>query len=146
MPSALKAAPAPVYDPKKEILDRLGDLSGYEIAQNEVLLAIYMRPEKTAGGIILTQNNLKEDKYQGKAHLVVKIGNACRFQRTDPDSGIVYGLKIALHDWVVVNPSHAWSLDINPNPETADVKDFVNCRMCFDDQIRAKVADPRSIY
>src|ERR1700728_4754716 len=88
------------YDPKREILDKLGDLSHVEIAQNEVLLAIYQRPEATSGGIILTPNTRKEDRYQGKVCLVVKIGSACRFEREDAQSGVKYGLKINLHDWV----------------------------------------------
>lgn len=136
----------PLYDPKKEILDKIGDLSGYEIANNEVLLAIYMRPEKTAGGIILTDGNRKEDRYQGKVHLVLKIGSACRFLREDPDTHVVFGLDIKLHDWVLMNPSHGWALDINTRSESTDVKDFVPCRMAYEDGIRARVPSPTMIW
>lgn len=125
------------FDPKMEILEKVGDVSGYEIAHNELLLAIYMRPEKTAGGIVLPQQNLREDLFQAKAHLVLKIGPGCTFKN----------LKIGVHDWVVVRPSDAWSLDLNMNPDMAmDVQKFSPCRMVYDDQIRAKISDPRMVW
>jgi len=134
------------YDPKREILDKLGDLSHVEIAQNEVLLAIYMRPEKTAGGIVLTHNNRKEDRYQGKVGLVVKIGEACKFVRHDDHAGVHYGLDIQLHDWVVVRASDTWTLDINSDPRALSLEDFVPCRLVYDDQIRMRVPQPGMIW
>jgi co-chaperonin GroES (HSP10) len=136
----------PQYDPRRELLEKLGDLSHLEIAQNEVLLAIYMRPEKTTGGIVLPQQNLKEDRYQGKCGLVVKIGSACRFVRQTADTGVEYGINIKLHDWVVVRPSDTWALDINSDVEGLQIQDFVQCRLVYDDQIRMRVADPRVIW
>jgi len=133
-------------DPKDDILAKLGDLSHVEIAQNECLIAIYIRPEKTPGGIILTPLNRKEDEYQGKAGLVVKIGSACRFERTDPKTGVTYGLPIALHDWIVARASDTWALDVNANPDILDQKDFVKCRLVYDDQIRMKVPHPGMIW
>jgi co-chaperonin GroES (HSP10) len=123
-------------DEKKDILDRIGDLDGFEIANNELLLAIYMRPEKTAGGIILTPTNLKEDLYQAKAHLVLKIGPGCKFPNLD----------IKLGDWVVVKPSDAWSMDVIALPNVMDRKLFVPCRMAFDDQIRARLSHPAMVW
>jgi hypothetical protein len=146
MPSAALKPRDNYFDTKQQIIDKVGDLSGYDIASNEVLVAIYLRPEKTAGGIILTANNLKEDLYQAKAHLVLKIGSACRFVRTDEKTGITYGVPIALHDWVVIKPSDAWALDVNTRPDVMDRKDFVPCRMVFDDQIRAKIAHPSMVW
>lgn len=147
MTSAQKKSPSILMaDPKEEILAKLGDLTHVEIAQNEVLLAIYQRPEKTAGGIILTHNNLKEDLYQGKVGLVVKIGAACRFQRTDDVTKVTYGLPIKLHDWVFVRPSDTFALDVNGDAETLDRKDFVPCRLVYDDSIRGRVANPGVIW
>jgi hypothetical protein len=146
MPSAALKPRDNYFDTKQQIIDKVGDLSGYDVANNEVLVAIYLRPEKTAGGIILTANNLKEDLYQAKAHLVLKIGSACRFVRTDEKTGITYGVPIALHDWVVIKPSDAWALDVNTRPDVMDRKDFVPCRMVFDDQIRAKIAHPSMVW
>lgn len=131
---------------KRVILDKVGDLSGYEIAQNEVLVAIYMREEMTKGGIVLPYQNLKEDLYQAKAHLVLKIGAACRFVRTDTKNGIEYGLPIQLHDWVVLRPSDAWALDINARPDLLKREDYVPCRMVHDDQIRARIDHPQMVW
>ena len=144
--AAVKKISVDHFDPKQEILDKLGDLSHLEIAQNEVLVAIYQRPEKTPGGIILTDNTRKEDVYQGKVGLVVKVGSACRFKRVDAERNISYGLDIKLHDWVVVRPSDSWSLDVNADPNALKREDFVPCRLVFDDAIRARVAQPGMIW
>jgi len=134
------------YDAKDEILKRLGDVAGFEIAQNELLLAIYQRPEFTPGGIIQVPKTLKEDIYQGKVGLVVKIGVHCRFNHTDPYTGVTTGLPVGLHDWVVTRPSDTWALDINVRTETLNRDDFVPCRLVKDNQIRAIIADPRMIW
>jgi hypothetical protein len=125
-----------IPDPKQDILEKLGDLTHFEIANNEVLLAIYRRDEKTPGGIIMTANTLKEDVYQGKVGLVVKIGPGCRFQN----------LNIGLHDWVVTRPSDTWALDVNADPKALKREDFVPCRLVFDDQIRARIAHPSMVW
>lgn len=123
-------------DPKRAILDKIGDISGVEIAHNELLVAIYMRPEMTTGGIVLPHQNLKEDRYQGKAHLVLKIGPGCQFKN----------VQIQLHDWVLLRPSDAWQLDVNGDINGLDIRDFVPCRLVYDDQIRARIAHPAMVW
>lgn len=136
MPSAAAKKIVEFDSERQEILNKLGDLSKAELSRNEVLLAIYRRPEKTPGGIILTHNNLKEDIYQGKVGLVVKIGPGCQFPN----------LNIKLHDWVVVRPSDSWALDVNADPDALKREDFVPCRLVFDDQIRMRVAHPGMVW
>lgn len=133
-------------DAKTELLDKLGDISQVEVAQNEVLLAMYMRPEKTAGGIIMPHQNLREDRYQGKVGLVVKIGAACRFVRTDEKTGVTYGIDIQLHDWVAVRTSDTWSLEINADPNVSDPRAFTLCRLVYDDEIKLKVPHPGMVW
>lgn len=133
-------------DPKRLILDKVGDLSQVLIAQNEILIATYMRAELTAGGIILTSANLKEDQYQGKVGLVLKIGAACRFERTDSVTGVTYGIPINLHDWVVVRTSDTWPMEFNARPDAMDRKDFLWCRLVYDDQIRMKIPRPDMVW
>ena len=145
MPSALKKSD-PILDEKEAILSKLGDLSQVQIAQNEVLVAIYIRPEKSAGGILLTDRTRKEDNYQGKVGLVVKIGSACRFVRTNEATGVTYGVDVQLHDWIVTRPSDTWPLDVNGGEDTSDPKAFTNCRLVFDDQIRMKIPNPGMIW
>ena len=61
-------------DPREAILKEVGDLSSVEIFNNQILVAIYIRPEKTSGGIILANQTRDEDKWQGKMGLVLKKG------------------------------------------------------------------------
>lgn len=133
-------------DEKQRLLAKLGDLNHVQVAQNEVLIAIYVRSEKTPGGIILTEKNRKEDVYQGKVGLVVKIGVSCQFVRVDRGKGRTYGIPVKLHDWVVVRPSDSWPLDINTDPRALQMEDFVPCRLVFDDQIRMVVSNPGVIW
>lgn len=142
--TALKRAP--LDEAKQEILDRLGDLSHFEIAANEVLLAIYQRPEMTQGGILLPAQSLKEDIYQGKVGLVVKIGTACSFDVSDAYTDTVFKLSIQLYDWVVVRPSDTWALDINGNQKVIEKKDFVACRLVKPRNIRARIQNPLSVW
>jgi hypothetical protein len=132
----------PAAQLKRDILAKIGDVSEFEIAQNEILLAIYQRPETTAGGIIQVAQTLKEDIYQGKVGLVVKIGEHCQFDRVDPYTNIKTGIPISLHDWVVVRPSDTWALDVNMKSDTLSKKDFVPCRLVHDKDIRAKIPHP----
>lgn len=143
---AIKNIPHVEVDTKQEILDKLGDLSGVEISQNQFIMAIYFRPEMTPGGIVMPPSYLKEDEYQGKVGLVVKIGSACRFVHTDEKTGVTYGVPIALHDWVVVRVSDSWPLDINAHPNILRRDEFVKCRLVFDDCVRLKVPHPGMIW
>ena len=61
-------------DARQEILKAVGDISNFNVFHNQVLIAIYIRPEMTAGGIIITNKTRDEDKWQGKVGLVLKKG------------------------------------------------------------------------
>lgn len=136
----------PAAQLKRDILAKIGDISEFEIAQNEVLLAIYERPETTSSGIIQVAQTLKEDKYQGKVGLVIKIGKHCQFDRVDPYTNVRTGIPISLHDWVIVRPSDTWALDINMKSDALSSKDFVACRLVKDNNIRAKIPHPGVVW
>lgn len=125
------------FDTKQEIIRKIGDLSRFAIASREVLLAIYLRPEMTPGGIVLPHQNLKEDLYQAKAHLVLKIGDCCEFAP---------GLDVKLNDWVIVKPSDGWNLEVNTRPEVLSRDDFVPCRIVNDIRIRGIVGHPGMVW
>lgn len=129
-------------DPREEILKKLGNISEFLIAQNEILVATYLRPEKTQGGIVLPRSNLAEDIFQSKVGLVVKIGDACEFQRTNPNTGRKYGVAIALGDWIVLKPSDNWALEVRGSDRT----EYIHCRLVYDDHIRTVVSDPGSVW
>ena len=111
---------------RKKLREAVGDVSGFNIANNEVLIAIYLRPEKTYGGIVLTSKTLDEDIFQSKVGLVLKIGASCKFQNIEVNVG----------DWVVARPNDTCALELN----------FVPCRLVYDDQVRATVDKPDMVY
>ena len=97
-------------DPKKTILDAIGDISEFEIFNNKILVAVYLRPEKTKSGILLPDQHRDEDKYQGKVGLILKMG-ASAFD--DPSGEWFKGIKFNVHDWIIMRPSDGWSITIN---------------------------------
>lgn len=120
-------------DPSKEILETVGDLSELEIFNNQILVGIYIRPQKTKGGIILTDATVDEDRYQGKVGLVLKVG-ASAFQ--DEKGQWFKNVDIKVGDWVVFRPSDGWAIAVNGAP----------CRILEDYSVRARVQHPDHVW
>lgn len=120
-------------DPKDALFKAVGDLSGYEIFHNQILVAIYVRPEKTAGGIIRPNQNVEEDEYQGKVGLVVKAGPTAFLDSDDLD---FQGQTVKVGDWVVFRTGDGWQLTIR---DTA-------CRILTDRTIRMRIKNPGDIF
>ncbi len=87
-------------DPKQALLDSLGDaINHVHPLRYEAIVATYVRPEKTAGGIYLSDRTLVEDRFQGKVGLLVKFGPLAF-------SAEHWGDRAPqLHDWVYFNPN-----------------------------------------
>lgn len=120
-------------DAKEGVLKAVGDISDIEVFHNQILLGTYVRPEKTRGGIILTNSTLKEDEYQGKVFLVLKIGPTAFKSDDEVDFA---GQSIKEGDWVVVRPGDAWQMNINGTP----------CRIASDRAIRMRVTNPEVVF
>ena len=113
-------------DPRAALLEELGDLSNFEPMNNQILVAIYKRPDvKTKGGILLTDRHRDEDRFQSKVGLIVKLGPDA-FKSGD---GWFVHSRPKLHDWVVHRASDGWACSVN----------MVDCRMMDDIAIRAVV-------
>lgn len=120
-------------DPKQELLAKLGDLSGIEVFNNAVLVATYVRPTKTKSGIHLPDKYVDEDRYQGKASLVVKTGP----EAFKDDTGKWFvGADIKEGDWVALRPSDGWPVSVNGVP----------CRMIEDTAVRMKIDRPDRVW
>ena len=143
--TALKPKSQPDSE-RQQILDKLGDLSHVKIAQNEFLMAIYVRSNRSPSGLYLTDKTVKEDVYQGKVGLVVKISDHCLFQRVDPKTGATYGIPVKLYDWIVVKPSDGLAMDVNADPEVLKRDDFVTCRLMYDDMVRMVIDNPNTVW
>jgi|FreactcultureFD7_1027221.scaffolds.fasta_scaffold19527_2 co-chaperonin GroES (HSP10) len=120
-------------DPKKAILDEIGDLSTFELFNNKILLATYKRPEKTKSGIILTDNNRSEDTFQSKVGLLIKIGPSAFEENAE---GWFAGEKFELGDWIVHRPSDGWSINVHG----------VDCRILADTQVQGRAVDPDEVW
>lgn len=128
-------------DPKEALLDKVGDLSGIDVFGNDILVAVYKRPNKTKSGIILADSTLSEDKWQGKSALVLKMGPAAYL---DEDGNKFRDIKEG--DWVVFRPSDGWPCILNTLQTGVSKEDAVDCRIVSDISIRMRVQDPDSIY
>jgi hypothetical protein len=120
---------AQAADPKKAILAAIGDLSGVEVYSDLVLVGIFIRPEKTAGGIIRPPENIQEDEYQGKVGLVLKSGPIAYGDWEDPGER---GYMAEIGSWVVFAIKDGWAVQFNGVP----------CRFVPYDKLRARLEDP----
>lgn len=120
-------------DPIAEIAEKLAlILPGITMLGADVLLAIYVRPTITAGGIHLADATRNEDVYQGKVGLVLKMGPIA-FE--DDDNHRFGGVKPKEGDWVAVRVGDTFQLSLGDWP----------CRIAEDINIRAILTDPDSI-
>lgn len=124
-----------VEDPSDALVNKIGDLSEFEVPLNRVLIGIYMRPEKTKGGVILTDKYRDEDRYQGKAGLILKRGplafvddDRVKFNGFDPKPG----------DWVMFRPSDGMKVDIR----AADG----HCILLTDTQVQLVIPAPDVVF
>lgn len=120
-------------DPAKVILDIIGDLSAVRVSPTQILLATYIRPEKTVGGIIAPESMRTEDKWQGKASLVLKLGSKAFENDEHVDFG---GFKVEAGEWVIVKPMEGMTFEYNG----------VHCRLLEDRLIRAVIPGPDAIW
>lgn len=116
-------------DPRDAVWQDVGDhIKGIEPLAAGVLLIMYERGAggevRTKSGIILSAKTTNEDKYQGKAGLVVKLGPIAF---TD-DVGHQWGdMKPKVGDWVIVNVGDSFSFDL-PNDRRARIVEDVNVK------------------
>lgn len=113
----------------KETFKAVGDLKAVEIFSGRVLVAIYIQPRTTKGGIVLPDSAVKENVWQGQVGLVLKKGNMA-FQ--DDTTHEFHGQDVAVGDWVVFRPGDTKRVQING----------VDCRLIEDALIDMKIADP----
>lgn len=124
---------AQAKDPKRALIDAIGDLAGVDVLSDLVLVGTFIRHEKTAGGIIRPRENVQEDEHQGKAGLVLKAGP---YAYSEWESDDVRGQNARLHSWVVYQIAHSWPLQINGVP----------CRLVPYEKLRMRVADPNLVF
>lgn len=132
-------AQAAAFDPKQALLDAIGDYSGYECFHNRVLVATYVAPERSKGGIIMPDSVGQEGRFQGRCGLVLDLGPlAFRDDAVNKFGGIV----VKPHDWVVFTPSNGREIFF----VDANGRDGVPCRIIEDAYIDGRIDDPSKLY
>ena len=120
-------------DPKQLLLDKVGNINGIQLLNTQVLVAVYIRPEKTKGGIIYVDSTRDEDKYQSKVGLILKKGPTAFVE----DGAKWFGdVEFNEHDWLVFRPSDGWNIGVNG----------VWCRMLEDSSVKAKIDHPDAVF
>jgi co-chaperonin GroES (HSP10) len=134
---------APPKDERAEYLERVGDISDIEILNTQVLVAVYIRPDKTDGGIYTAPMSQKEDRYQSKVGLVLKAGPTAF---VDLEGRWFSGANIEVNDWILFRASDGWALELRRRDAKTNAPINVLCRLIDDISVRAKIANPGRIY
>lgn len=134
MSAAIKVVPD---DPKAAIMHATDEFVGRtEVFHNQVLIGLYLGPEKSQGGIFYADIRQRENEYQGKVGVVLKIGPLA-FK--DDDRNKFEGQKIEVGDWVAIRPNDGWPCRLG------GIKG-VPCRMVEDVHVKMRLASPDDVY
>jgi len=148
------------YDEAKaQIHQSLGSIADLEVFGRQVLVAVYIRPNKSQTGLYQTVNAQKEDIYQGKAALILKCGPGA-FKGEDSYVKAMFGDMPTPEpgDWVFVRPSDGLSISLcgdgasRPQGKTfhdEDVDLFAwdgwPCRILSDDSLIGRMNKPHTL-
>lgn len=128
-------------DQRQALLDATCDaVAGMTLLRNRVLVATFIEPARTAGGIIKPDRTLDESRFQGKVGLVLKLGPMA-FEFDDPEH--LRSEKPRVGDWIFYRASDATECGIRI---TGTARDGVICRYIHDDLVVGIVDDPQSIW
>lgn len=126
-------------DFKRRVFASVGDLSQYDILGERVLVATYVPPERTKGGIIRPNANVNEARFSSPTGLVLKLGRAAfkydgqySFEGTPP----------AVGDFVQFGVSDAREFFLGPKGAIVSHDHGVSCRLLRSESIYAVIDDP----
>lgn len=140
--SAIRMAPRPTgYDPAADARARVAaakvNLADVTLMTNQMLIIGHKLPERTAGGIILSDKTKDEDRWQGKVGLVLAMGPTC-FK----DDGINQfgGSRAEVGDWVVTRAMDGHEIKLGNRSEG------VICKIIRDTHVEMVVKDPDQVF
>lgn len=120
-------------DPAVELREKVGDISKIEVMHNQILVAVYIRPEKTKGGLYLADQTRNEDRYQGKAGLVLKKGPLAF---VDDDANKFMGQNVEPGEWIFYRVSDGFPLILNGTL----------CRLLEEVHVKGKIPSPDVVF
>jgi hypothetical protein len=119
------------------VREKIGSLDGYTVMGSSVLVATYIKPRKTAGGIFLTEKTVDEDRWQGKVGLVLKLGeDAFRYTYTSGGAYDYTGPKPEVGTYIAFHTSDAREVGIKG----------ISCKLIDASLIKLIVPNPDDIY
>lgn len=130
-------------DARTVLIDAIGadNIEGFEPFHNYVLVATYVRGDRTKSGIIIGGDRTRaEDRFQGKIGLVLLVGPTAFRGRHKNSFG---GITVKPGDWIMYRTSDAhefFFVDKKLSLEGA------SARLIEDTLIMARVNDPETIY
>ena len=120
-------------DPRDLLQEQIGDLSDFELFNNQILVALYIRPKVTKSGIFLTDKTVDEDIYQSKVGLIMKLGPTA----FKDDTGEWFkNVDMNIGDWIISRSSDGWTITINNVP----------CRILHDVNVRGRIQDVDQVW
>lgn len=120
-------------DPRDLLQKQIGDLSDFELFNNQILVALYIRPKVTKSGIFLTDKTVDEDIYQSKVGLIMKLGPTA----FKDDTGEWFkNVDMNIGDWIISRSSDGWTITINNVP----------CRILHDVNVRGRIQDVDQVW
>ena len=123
-------------DPREEILREMGDLTGFHIQNNQVLVRVYERPKQTRAGIHLPDQVRQEDQYQGKAALVLLAGPTAFLEDVEKGYWLNEQPVPKIHDWILMRASDGWPVMVQGKL----------CRMLTDTAVRMVIPAPDMVW
>jgi hypothetical protein len=131
----------------------IGDLSHFEIAGEQVLVGVYVRPTKAKSGLILTGTgkDVVEDIFQGKVVRVLKLGPQAfaKYEHEWPGGVPKVG------DWLFCRPNDAFQISLKcPGGQATDMFDDIQgrstlggwpCRLVFGADVYGRISDPQIV-
>lgn len=119
---------------------KISDLDGMpdaEVLYHHVVVAKYIRNK--VGSILIPDKAQKEDQYQSKMGVVIKVGPAAFHSDSSFD---FHGVSVAPGEWVMYRMSDGWDFDYTPPGETTAIP----CRMLEDSHLKMRIKNPERIY
>lgn len=124
-------------DPRQEIWEKIGNLDEWKVFHNDVLIAVYMRPDqvklKGGGSLYIPDQTRAEDANQGKAGMVLKKGPLAF--KSDENFDFC-GQDVEPGDWISIWVSDGRKVMVNG----------VLCRLVADRDIQLGIPRPDAVW
>lgn len=117
--------------PREALLSAVGKVD--KVLTAKVLVATYIMPARTKGGIIRIDSTIQESEFQGSVGLVIGLGPGA-FK--DDNIAKFNGVVPKLHDFVLYRPADGLALEIKQVP----------CRLFEDVDIKMIIQNPQDYW